>query len=90
MSNIHKLKLTSLSNLLERTFNLSAEDDLELELKEREAIIKIAKIEKKIPQAKTQSILNFMDSLPEPEPDQKPTDNASQVDHFLYNRDQHF
>jgi len=91
MSNVYKLKFASLNGALKRAFGLGAEDDLELEVKEREAVIKVAKPEA-VQQAKApaQALLDFANSLPEPAPGEEPTNYARQVDEILYHRGRHF
>ncbi len=91
MANLYKLKIASLDDVLKRVLGLGDEDSLELEVKEREAIIKVAKFEAvRQTKAPAQALLDFMDGLPEPAAGEESTNYASHVDDILYHRDRHF
>ncbi len=91
MSNVYKLKFASLDEVLKRAFGLAAEDDLEVEVKAREAVIKVAKVEAvQQTKAPAQALLDFANSLPEPAPGEEPTNYARQVDEILYHQGRHF
>lgn len=87
MYNTYKLKFASLDDVLKRVLGLMDDDSLELEIKEREATIKVAKVEtSQQSKAPAQALLDFMDSLPEPVQGQGYTNYAGKTDEILYQR----